>query len=99
MSLETIDYKRPPIDGSTFNQAKDGKRLGRQFLAVKGLMSDGKWRTLRAIADQVGASEASVSARLRDLRKEKFGGFVVDRRRHETREGVFEYRLQVGGAA
>jgi len=37
--------------------------------------------------------EASVSARLRDLRKEKFGGHVVERR--AVKRGLFEYRVIV----
>ena len=81
------------FDGTTFNAPADGLRLARQLSAVRDLVSDGKWRTLHEIADVVGAPEASVSARLRDLRKPKFGGWTVERRRRgEAKRGLHEYR-------
>jgi hypothetical protein len=39
--------------------------------------------------------EGSVSARLRDLRKDKFGGFEVERKRDSIEKGLFLYRLVV----
>lgn len=65
---------------------------------VLSLMSDGKWRTLSEIHEAVGGTEASVSARLRDLRKPKFGGYTVLRRRvGDPRRGMWEYKLDEGG--
>ena len=82
------------FDGDTYEREFDHDRLSSQLTAIKKLMSDGEWRTLDDIAFTIPGSVASISARLRDLRKEKFGGHVVDRRRaHEP--GVFEYRLVV----
>ena len=75
---------------ATFDGILDLKRdqahLARQLTRVYLLMADGKERTLREIADAVSTpkddvSTQSASARLRDLRKLKFGGFQVDRRR------------------
>ena len=84
----------PRFDGETYDRTLDQPRLGRQVLAVLALMQDGHWRTLREIADAVEAPEASVSARLRDLRKARFGRYVVDRRRRgEPSRGLWEYRL------
>lgn len=57
-------------------------------------MKDGSWHTLPEIAAGTGDPEASISARLRDLRKPRFGSYVVDRRRRS--QGLFEYRLRVG---
>ncbi len=82
---------RPRFDGETFDVAQDGPRLSRQLAAVKGLMDDGMWRPLWVISVVTGASEASVSARLRDLRKPKFGAHTVERRRVE--DGLWEYRV------
>lgn len=82
------------FDGVTFVPELDGKRLGDQLVAVRTLMLDGLWRTLREISDEVGAPEASVSARLRDLRKPQFGKYSVERRRRGLPgNGLFEYRL------
>lgn len=81
--------------GSTFDPQKDGARLSKQLKSVLALMSDGKWRTLAEIAQAVGCSEASASARLRDFRKTAFGGFKVDRWR--VNGGLYRYRLRVQG--
>ena len=64
---------------------------GRLVERVADFMADGEWRTLDQIRARVGGTEAGVSARLRDLRKPKFGSRIVERRRHEGRQ---EYRLQ-----
>lgn len=79
------------FDGATYTPSLDQSRLSNQLTRVVGLMVDGEWRTLRGIADAVQAPEASVSARLRDLRKPKFGGWKVERQRATA--GLHEYRL------
>lgn len=79
------------FDGKTYEPEHDQGRLSTQFDRVKGLMLDGKWRRLGEIRDEIGGSEAGVSARLRDLRKPRFGGFTVERRRLVG--GIYEYRL------
>lgn len=81
-----------PIDGPGVSQA-DEARLTRLLDRVRAYMSDGRWRTLREIAEATGGSEASVSARLRDLRKPKHGGHEVDRERTVV-EGVWRYRVK-----
>jgi hypothetical protein len=84
-------------DGATFDRALDGKRLNAQTQRVFDLMKDGQWRTLAAISEATGAPEASVSARLRDLRKPAFGNFGVARRRNPPKSGMHEYRLLLPG--
>lgn len=82
--------------GKTFEQAKDGKRLNRQLNEVFDLMQDGIFRTLAEISAATGHPPASVSARLRDLRKAKFGGHTVNRkRRGHWIDGLFEYQLLI----
>lgn len=81
----------PQFSGETFSAPRDGMRLNAQLIAVKQLMADSCWRTLQDIAGYVHASESSVSARLRDLRKEKFGTHTVNRR--HVQPGLFEYQL------
>jgi len=86
----------PSFDGETYDPAKDKDRLKKQLGRVWDTMKDGKWRTLDEIRWVCGDgdSEAAVSARLRDLRKPKFGGYVVLRRPRGPREdGLFEYQL------
>jgi len=68
-----------------------------QLAKVRSLMLDGQWRSLIEIAAATESPQASVSARLRDLRKAKFGGYTVERR--VLARGLFEYRVNHGGAA
>jgi len=84
------------FDGETFEAPLDLSRLGRQMHRVYNVMKSGQWYTLSEIAGAIGQPEASISARLRDLRKERWGAHeVLRRRRGEARRGLFEYRLMV----
>jgi hypothetical protein len=96
----TISASAPGInnrffDGPTFNQDLDGPRLRRQLDAVRAAMASGEWLTLRQISLMAKCSEASASARLRDLRKQRFGGHLVERKR--VGGGLFAYRLIIDG--
>jgi hypothetical protein len=56
------------------------------------------WVTLAELAAKTKFPPASISAQLRHLRKEKYGGWVVEKRRREwVSEVVWEYRLAEGG--
>lgn len=82
------------IDGQTFNPDLDAERLNTQGARVWQLMRDSNWRTLSEIQAECGGSEAGVSARLRDFRKREWGGNTVRRRRRgDSRNGLYEYRL------
>ena len=77
--------------GATFVPERDGARLGAQLAAVKTFVLDGKWHTLAEISEATGAPEASVSARLRDLRRERHGGYTIQR--EYIAQGLHQYRL------
>jgi len=79
------------FDGPTFEPARDGERLTIQLERVRSIVSDGRWITLAQLARRAGGSEASVSARLRDLRKFRHGSHTIERRYVEN--GVWEYRM------
>lgn len=80
--------------GVTYSPKHDRVRLQTQLERVKDLMADGEWRTLPQIKTVVRGSEAGISARLRDLRKEQFGAFLVNRRRRGVAKyGVWQYQL------
>lgn len=84
----------PHFDVETYEAEFDYGRLAPQMGLVATLMADGRWRTLEEVAQATGCPQASVSARLRDLRKEKFGGFTVNRRaRGDRAQGRFEYQV------
>ncbi len=80
----------PLFDGVTIG-ADDEPRLSGQLDAVYHRMRDGQWHTLADLAKAAGGSEAGVSARIRDLRKPRFGEHAVERRRRGG--GLWEYRL------
>jgi len=55
---------------------------------------EGGWLTLRELGELTGYGEASISAQIRHLRKEQFGGYIVaKRRRGMEKRGVWEYRI------
>ena len=84
------EIQLPLFQGKTFDEDRDGKRLSVQLVKVRRLMADGLWRTLAEIAEATGAPEASVSARLRDMRKPGGGGYIVER--EFVHRGLFRYR-------
>ena len=67
------------FNGADYQPDRDHARLSAQHERIRDLMLDGKSRTLKQIAKAAKAPEASVSAQLRHLRKERFGGFTVDK--------------------
>jgi hypothetical protein len=90
----------PQFDGETYDEKLDGARLARQLDLVRDYMLDlprGRFVTLNEIARSTGFPEASISARLRDLRKTRFGRYLVLRRRREDSPGTFEYSVVAPG--
>jgi len=80
--------------GETFEYYLDGFRLNAQHKRVFEVVRDSQWYTLAEIASKTGDPEASVSARLRDFRKMKYGGFdLLRERRGPPKRGHWEYRL------
>jgi hypothetical protein len=67
------------FDGDDEGADKD-PRLRTQLVRVYEAMCDGWYHTLPELATIANASEASVSARMRDLRKPRFGGFALKRK-------------------
>lgn len=79
--------------GSDYNPKIDGARLLKQHEVIRDLMLDGCARTLGEIAEATDYPEASISAQLRHLRKPKFGGYTVTKKRREPWSGLFEYQV------
>lgn len=88
MMVEQMLFDLGPVFRGKTLEAEDVPRLTRQLDRVRGLMADERWRTLSQIARACNGSEASVSARLRDLRRE---GYTVERER--VNGGLFRYRV------
>ena len=81
----------PEFDGETYEHDRDHGRLAAQLGRVMAVMRDYQWHTLGDIEAKTGDEKQSISARLRDFRKEKFGGHHIARR--YILNGLFEYRL------
>lgn len=85
-------FPPPRFNGPVYDPRVDQKRLEGGMGRVFGVMQDGCWRTLSEIAFESGGTpEASVSAFLRHLRKPRFGGHTVNKRR--VSGGLWAYQL------
>lgn len=86
MKQEPFDF-----DGETYDRDRDQARLNGQLQRVYEAILDGSWHTLAELAVACQGSEAAVSARLRDLRKPRFGEHTIDR--EYVGNGLWRYRL------
>lgn len=93
MNQLAIDFNAVRFNGADYQSERDNKRLAGQLLRVFDCMKGGAWRTLPEIAKITGDPEASISAQLRHLRKERFGGHTVIR--GYVSNGLYRYRLIV----
>lgn len=73
------------------NMRSRERRLSTQFDVILELMSGQDWLTLAEIEEATGYPPASISAQLRHMRKEQFGGHTVNKRHLE--DGLFEYQV------
>jgi hypothetical protein len=83
-------YERPIDDSRILPQRE---RVLQFMLRIAEINRGAKWLTLREVSDALGFPEASISARFRDFRKNKFGAYEVDRRRRVEQKGTWEYRV------
>lgn len=87
------------FSGKTIDQERDADRLSKQYDYVFAVMRDGRPRTLSDIRRDVirryelAVPLQSVSARLRDMRKDRFGGHTVER--DYISNGLWQYQLLV----
>jgi hypothetical protein len=79
------------FDGDDYIHERDGKRLAKNHFKLKNLMEDSVYRTLKEISYITSIPEASVSAGLRDFRKERFGGHILNKKYLEN--GLYSYQL------
>lgn len=95
----------PHFDGRTYAPARDHSRLSTQLERVAHVLINADWVTLAEIqravdrlagvrAGQAGATEAAISARLRDLRKTRFADVTIERR--SVAGGLWCYRVAPG---
>ena len=92
------------FDGDTYDEQRDGTPLASQLDAVRDAMLNGQWWSYKQLREhlqrhhQIKATDTSLSARIRDLRKIRFGGYSVQSRRKTHREWEYRIDLQVSAA-
>ena len=83
----------PDFDGAHYEPTLDKERLTTQLKAIHDCLSWVTWATVDELHETTGFPHASISAQLRNMRKDRFGGLpVVGRYRDGTR--TFEYKLE-----
>lgn len=94
--VEKFNGETLRFNGSDYSPKHDCVRLTKQIKRVFDLMKDGEWRTLGEIESITGDGQASVSAQLRNLRKDRFGAHTVNKQiRGDRKDGLYEYKLIV----
>jgi len=84
------------FDGDTYEPKYDLARLTGQIQRVFEAIKDGNWYTLDEIHKTTKDPHASISAQLRNLRKERFGSHVIEKRYKGNRSnGLWEYSLEI----
>ena len=84
--------------GPAYEAKHDEKRIMSQMEKVKYVLQQaaqyGGWMTLAELARKTNYPEASISAQMRHLRKPRFGGYTIEKRRVGIPSlGLWEYRL------
>jgi hypothetical protein len=86
-----MKQKEFDFDGAVYVKERDYNRLAKNHWKLRDLMQDQVYRTLAQISDLTQIPPASVSAGLRDFRKAKFGGHVLNRK--YLGNGLYSYQL------
>lgn len=86
--------------GPAYDAQRDGARLEGQRARILEYMLRHDWRTLAKIRHdlehvyETNVPEPSISAQLRHLRKQAFGGYLLEKRIAHNKKGLWEYRLR-----
>lgn len=92
---ELFSYKSRTF-GPDYDPEIDHPRIQKQHERIRDYMlgptGHNGWRTLAEIESELDYPQASISAQLRHLRKPRFGGYLVEKRRRAG-AGTWEYRV------
>jgi len=81
------------FDGHDYDHGRDCIRLTGQLERVFECLSDGEYKTFDDIRVVTGDPVTSISAQIRNLRKDKFGGHTIDRM--HCGNGLYKYRMTI----
>ena len=89
--MKTKDFR---FDGPVYEEKHDKVRLTGQILRIFEAIKDGGWYTLNEIHNKTEDPQASISAQLRHLRKDRFGSHTIDKKpRGKRNSGIWQYQL------
>jgi hypothetical protein len=76
---------------ATWDEQRDGARIAKQRDDIWNAIRDGNWYTLSQLEQTTGHPQSSISARLRDFRKARYGSHRIER--GYVDRGLWQYRL------
>jgi transcriptional antiterminator len=79
------------FDGDDYDSDRDKERLTKQRDKIRMYMEGRNYLTVKEVAEVLNYPENSVSAQMRNLRKEKFGGRIVHREYFGN--GLYKFKL------
>lgn len=97
------NWKGNTFDGAVYEEEKDVVRLSGQIERVHTILAQSKdvWLTVSEIQIKIANEfllddpECSISAQIRNLRKERFGGYMIEKQRRGSEDSaIWEYQLQ-----
>jgi len=89
--MDTL-FDGPNDEADSTREPRLARQIVRVYEALQGV--NGAWIPLPILAHMASAPEASVSARMRDLRKPRFGAHTVYRK--HLQDGLYAYCLVPG---
>lgn len=81
------------FEGCDYVHERDFPRLSPKLAHIFEIMSDGEWHTLPELHETTGYLTTTISAHIRELRKERWGGHTVHRK--YLGNGLYAYKLEV----
>jgi len=81
---------KPKFDGLDARTEPDRIRLSGQCLDIYNILLDGKWHTVAEIEQLTGFMGTSISAQIRNLRKDRFGCHDIEKKMVNNRA---EYQM------
>lgn len=97
---EKQNFENAKFSGSDYVPENDQKRLTGQIEEIYKVLLNTKdfdthcWWTLEELGNETGYLHTSISAQLRNLRKESFGSHIIEKRhRGDLKIGLWEYRM------
>jgi len=92
MQQQLLFTDLPPVfHGDDYQKPRDHTRLKNQLETILDLLKKGSWYSLPQLSEMTGYMTSSISAQIRNARKERNGGYTIEKKYIEN--GLYLYRL------